>query len=78
MGSRVDVGPVNVRGALRARNARVIWDSGTLYVASRRTGRVYVESIETLEPVPPATRQGYWRAESDAGMVSFTSKGCGG
>ncbi len=63
---------------MRARNARVIWDDGTLYVASRRAGRMSVQSLPTSEPVRPASPQGYWRAESDTGLVSFTSKGCGG
>lgn len=77
MGS-LDTGPVNVRGALRARYARVIWEDGILYVVHRNAGRIYRQTLQTSEPVKPSTPNGYWRAESDAGMVSFTSKGCGG
>lgn len=82
MGSHVsvslDIGPVHVRGAVRARYARVIWADGTLYVVSRRAGRIERQTIATTEPVKPKTASGFWRAESDAGMVSFSSKGCGG
>ena len=74
----IDLGPVNVRGALRARYARVIWQSGILYVIHRSAGRVIRQTLQTAEPVRPTQPHGYWRADSDAGMVSFTSKGCGG
>lgn len=79
MGSRVDVGPVNVRGALRARNARVIWDAGTLYVVSRRSGRIQRQTATTDEPIAPEKRDGMWRAAADdSKSIMFTRKGCGG
>ena len=80
MGSHatLDIGPVMVRGALRARYARVIWADGILYVVSRRQGRIERQTVTASEPVKPSSPRGYWRAESDAGLVSFTSKGCGG
>lgn len=74
----LDVGPVNVRGAIKARLARVVWADGTLHVAHKNGSAIKVQRIETSEPQKPKTASGYWRAESDAGMVSFTSKGCGG
>ena len=74
----LDIGPVHVRGAIRARYARVIYDGETLYIVSRRQGRIDRQTIASTEPVRPKTPSGFWRAESDAGMVSFSSKGCGG
>ena len=74
----IDIGPVHVRGALRARYARVVWADGILYIVSRRQGRIERQVVKASEPVKPSSPRGYWRAESDAGLVSFTSKGCGG
>jgi hypothetical protein len=80
MGSTsIDVGPVMVRGALSARYARVVWDTGTLYVIHRKAGRVHRQTAATSKPVQPATPNGYWRAKTDDGQtVSFTRRGCGG
>lgn len=70
----IDLGPVHVRGAIRARYARTIWSDGTLYVVSG-TGR---QVLETDEPEKPSTPNGYWRATTATGQtVSFTRRGCG-
>jgi hypothetical protein len=74
----VDIGPVNVRGAVRARHARVLWSDGTLYILSKRQGRIERQTIATTEPTKPDTPNGYWRATSDVGQsISFTRRGCG-
>lgn len=80
MGSTtIDIGPVNVRGPIKARYARVVWTDGTLYVLSRRAGRIVRETIATSEPSIPDTPQGYYRAITDDGKsISFTRRGCGG
>lgn len=68
-----------VRGAIRARFARVIWSDGTLYVVSRRQGKIDRQTVAATEPTPPPNPQGYWRAVTDEGLsISFTRKGCGG
>lgn len=75
----IDTGPVNVRGAIRARYARVLYQDGTLYVVARRSGRITRETVQCSEPTPPETRDGNWRAVTDDGQsISFTRKGCGG
>lgn len=75
----VDVGPVMVRGLVHARYARVVWADGTLYVVSRRQGRVHRQTLETSEPVKPPSPRGYWRAITDEGQsISWTRRGCGG
>lgn len=79
MGSVLDLGPVNVRGALRARFARVIWSDGTLYVLHRRAGRIERQTIATSEPTRPEQAHGYYRAVTDEGQsISWTRRGCGG
>lgn len=80
MGSTTyDVGPVNVRGAIQARYARVVWRDGTLYVLARRAGRVVRQTVATSEPQPPDTRNGYYRAVTDVGeSIAWTRRGCGG
>jgi hypothetical protein len=68
-----------VRGAIRARFARIVWTDGTLYIVSRRQGRIERQAIATSEPEPPKTRDGYWRFETDDGQkISATRRGCGG
>lgn len=75
----VDIGPVNVRGALEARYARVIWQDGTLYILARRGGRLHRQTITTSEPVAPPTTNGNWKAITDVGQsISWTRRGCGG
>lgn len=74
----IDVGPVHVSGAMKARNSRVIWTDGTLYVTHRRAGRIVTDTTATTEPVEPSARNGIWLAESDTGVVKWSRKGCGG
>ena len=79
MGSlTLDTGPVNVRGLIRARYARVIWNDGTLYVLARDTaGKFHLQSIAVAEyPTRPETANGYWVAQAEGGTVSFTRRGC--
>ena len=79
MGSVIDVGPVNVRGAARARYARVVWSDGTLYILSRRAGRITRQTVATTEPSTPDSPNGYYRAVTDEGeSISWTRRGCGG
>lgn len=81
MGSHVtiDMGPVHVRGAVRARYARVLWANGTMYVVHRHGGRINTQTIASTEPTKPDSPNGYWRATSDTGQsITFTRKGCGG
>jgi hypothetical protein len=68
---KVDIGPVNVMGAIRASRARVLWSEGTLYVVHSANR---IDKIETAEPTREAT--GVWRAQSESGLISFTRKGC--
>ena len=75
----IDVGPVNVRGAIRARYARVVWTDGTLYILSRRAGRIERQTVATNTPTTPASPNGYYRAITDEGLsISWTRRGCGG
>jgi hypothetical protein len=67
----IDIGPVNVMGAIRASRARVLWSEGTLYVVHSANR---IDKIETTEPTREAT--GVWRAQSESGLISFTRKGC--
>lgn len=72
----LDIGPVNVRGALRARSSRVVWADGTLYVVSRNGEGFVLQTLPTDQPVAPPNHRGYWRAQSEQGQVSFTRHGC--
>lgn len=75
----VDIGPVHVRGALRARWARVIWDGGTLYIVNRHGTGLQRQTAQTTEPVAPDTASGFWRAKTDEGKsISWSKRGCGG
>lgn len=76
--SILDVGPVNVRGALRARLARVVWSDGTLHVVSQNGSKLQHQTLETSEPVPPKRPEGYWRTESAEGAISWSKRGCSG
>lgn len=77
MGSVLDLGPVNVRGVISARQARIVWADGTLYVLSRSQSGVTRQTVATSQPVEPSVPSGYWRAETtDGGFVSWTRKGC--
>lgn len=79
MGSTLDLGPVHVRGALRARYARVIYQDGTLYVVHRRGRDIRRETVQTSEPVPPENRDGYWHIQTDDGQkITASRKGCSG
>lgn len=72
----LDIGPVNVRGVIRAQYARILWAEGTLYVVTRNGSGFNVQTVQTSQPVAPDNPKGYWRAESDEGSVSFTQRGC--
>lgn len=73
----LDIGPVNVRGAIRARSSRVLWTAGTLYVVSRNGAGFTLQTLLTDEPAAPPNHRGYWRAQSEEeGQVSFTRHGC--
>lgn len=80
MGSiTIDAGPVNVRGAILARYARVVYQDGTLYVVSRKAGRITRQTVACSEPSIPDAPNGYYRAVTDEGRsISFTRRGCGG
>jgi hypothetical protein len=79
MGSAtLDIGPVHVTGALRARFARVIWRDGTLYVVANRRNRIERQTLETDQPQEPPTRDGQWIARSELGAVRWSRKGCSG
>jgi hypothetical protein len=71
MSPTVDIGPVKVLGARHANRARVLWADGVLYIVHSANR---VEKVATEEPYREAT--GTWRAQSDAGLISFTRKGC--
>lgn len=66
----VDMGPVNVMGAVRASRARVLWAEGTLYIVHTASR---IEKVETAEPVLEGQ---VWRAQSESGLISFTRRGC--
>lgn len=75
----IDVGPVMVRGAFRARYARVVWQDDTMHIVWRAQGRIHRETLTTTEPSKPETANGYWRAVTDEGKsIAFTRRGCGG
>lgn len=77
MGSVLDFGPVNVRGVIRARQARVIWKDGWLYILSRSQSGVQRQAVQTSEPVAPSVPNGYWRTTTPEGeTVTFTRRGC--
>lgn len=77
MGSTIiDIGPVHVRGAVRARYARVIWTEGTMYIVSGQNGSIVRQTLETEEPVRPSSPNGYWRAAVGDSFVTFTRRGC--
>lgn len=80
MGDHVlDFGPVMIRGAIRARYARIVWADGTLYIVSRRQGRIHRQTLKTSEPERPSTPNGYWRMKTDDGQsISATRRGCSG
>jgi hypothetical protein len=80
MGSTViDTGPVMVRGAFRARYARVVWQNGTMHIVWRAQGRIHRHVLATSEPSRPETANGYFRAVTDEGQsIAFTRRGCGG
>lgn len=70
---------MNVRGALRASYARVVWSDGTLYILNRRAGRIERRTVATTQPSIPATPNGYYRATTDEGQsIAWTRRGCGG
>lgn len=75
----LDIGPVMVKGAIRARHARVVWHEGTVYVLSRRAGKIERQTVAASEPTPPDHPNGFWRSITDEGQsLSWTARGCGG
>lgn len=73
----IDLGPVHVRGALRARYARLIWSEGTLHIVNRHNGGLQHQTVETSEPVAPTHRAGIWRTRTtDGRSITWSSKGC--
>lgn len=66
----VDIGPVNVLGAMRASRARVLWADGILYVVHSASR---IEKLATSQPVLEGQ---VWRAQSETGLVSFSRRGC--
>jgi ribosomal protein S27AE len=72
----IDTGPVNVRGLITARFARVIHDGTTLYVVAKDGAGLTRQTAVCPEPVKPAQAQGWWRTETDEGSISFSRRGC--
>lgn len=66
-----DQGPVNVAGAARGSRGRVLWRNGTLFVAFSAT-RVNAYSC----PEEPTKTGEEWKAQTSAGEVRFTRRGC--
>jgi hypothetical protein len=69
----LDVGPVNVTGAVRGQRVRIVWADGTLHV---------VRSAARIDRFPmgaPVVDGHYWRFRTDEGKtVMATKRGCSG
>lgn len=68
----LDVGPVNITGAVKMYRARVWWRDGVLYMCGAEN---LVKSAEVEEPIRDA--RGWWAAVlSDGRHIHFTRRGC--
>lgn len=69
--SVVDVGPVNLTGAVRGQRVRIVWSDGTLHVVR---GRDQITRHVTSEPVQEGEN---WRMSTPDGKTVFaTKRGC--
>lgn len=69
--SVVDVGPVNLSGAIRGQRVRIVWSDGTLHVVRTRD---QITRHQTSEPVQEGEN---WRMSTPDGKTVFaTRKGC--
>lgn len=68
----IDVIAGRVNGAVTAKDARVVWTDGRLYVCDSVSGRI--TAVESSEP----KRYGaYYRCESGGRNITFQPPGCG-
>lgn len=67
----LDVGPVNIRGAVRASRARVVYKDGTLICV------LGAKRVRTFTNIPPPVEsRGVWTAHTSDGDVQWTRRGC--
>ena len=68
----LDVIAGRVHGAVQAKDARVVWKDGHLYVCDSVSGRI--ASLETTEP----KRYGaFYKCETSTRTITFQPPGCG-
>lgn len=68
----LDVGPVNITGAVKMYRARVWWRDGTLFMCGAEN---LVKTAETEEPEKDS--RGWWKTQlSDGRHIHFSRRGC--